>query len=290
MSNIRNMNVSSNRKYLGWSPFKTEIEVVLACAEFGNITKAAERVGLSQASLSKILIKVEDSLGSRIFIRSSRGIQLTQVGKEFVLSLKNIRNHWGQYALESGQIENYGLGKISIGTHSSIANSLYPHLIQPLLTEFPQTEFNFNFDRSVEITQKVSRSEIDLGLVVNPIKNADLISKSFMEDHIGLWGKSSLISDTVLYNSDMFWSEKIIKSIHNKRLVEMNDYESISNILKKSSLSALLPASVAARFGFQPQSGKLFSVGLSLIYKKDRFNSKNQRIFIARVLQLLVSK
>ena len=287
MSNIHIMNNESKRKYSAWNPFKSEIDCILACAEHGNITKAAERVGLSQASLSKILVKVEDGLGSKIFVRSPRGIQLTQTGKEFVLSLKNVRSHWGQYAIEAGQVENYGLGEITIGTHTSIANSVFPHILETLFNEFPQTKFNFEFKRSVDVTQKVSRSELDIGLVVNPIKNPDLVAKPFMEGHIALWGKGKMASDTVLYSTDMFLSEKILKTVKNKKLVEMNDYESIANIIQNTQLSGLLPSTVANRFGFQAQSGKLFSVDLSLIYRKDRFYSRNQKQFISRVLELI---
>ena len=287
MSNIRIMNSGLKRKYSDWNPFKSEIDCILACAEYGNITKAAERVGLSQASLSKIVVKVEESLGSKIFVRSPRGIQLTQAGKEFVLSLKNVRSHWGQYAIDAGQVENYGLGEISIGTHTSIANTVLPHILETLMEEFPQTKFTFEFKRSVEVTQKVSRSELDLGFVVNPIKNPDLVAKPFMEGYVGLWGKGKVSSDTILYSSDMFLSEKILRTVRNKNLVEMNDYESIANIIKSSQLSGLLPSTVANRFDFYPQSGKLFSVDLSLIYRKDRFYSKNQKQFISRVLELI---
>jgi DNA-binding transcriptional LysR family regulator len=287
MSNIHIMNNDLKRKYSAWNPFKSEIEAILACAEYGNITKAAERVGLSQASLSKILVKVEDGLGSKIFIRSPRGIQITQIGKEFILSLRNIRSHWGQYAVEAGHVENFGLGEISIGTHTSIANAVFPRILETLLIEFPQTKFSFEFKRSVEVTQKVARSELDIGFVVNPIKNPDLVAKPFAEGYIGLWGKGKVASDSILYSTDMFLSEKILKTVRNKRLVEINDYETIANIIENSHLSGLLPSSVANRFGFQPQSGKLFSVDLSVIYRKDRFYSKNQKQFVSRVLELL---
>lgn len=287
MSNIHIMNSDLKRKYKDWTPFKSEIDGLLACYEYGNITKAAERVGLSQASLSKILLKVEDNLGSKIFIRSPRGIKLTQVGKEFILSLQNIRSHWSQHALNSSHLDNYGLGEISMGTHSSIANTIFPRIIEKLFNEFTATKFKFEFKRSVEVTQKVSRSELDIGFVINPIKNADLIAKPFSEGFIGLWGKYKTVSDTVLYNSEMFLSEKILKSLKNKKLVEMNDYETIAYTVNNSHLSGLLPSEVAHRFGLISQSGKLFSVEVSLIYRKDRFHTKNQKQFISRLLQVL---
>ena len=287
MSTIHIMNNALKQKYSDWSPFKREIECVLACAEHENITRAAERVGLSQASLSKILVKVEESLGLKIFIRGPRGIQPTPAGKKFIVSLKDVRSHWSPYSARATEDENYGLGEVTIGAHTSIANIVLPHILETLLNEFPQTKFKFEFKRSVEVTQKVSNLGLDIGFVVNPIKNADLIAKQFSKGHIGLWGENKMSAATVLYNPDMFLSEKILKTVRNKKLIEINDYESIACILKGSQLSALLPSTVADRFGFQPQSGKLFSVDVSLIYRKDRFHTRHQKQFISRVLKLL---
>lgn len=287
MFNILIMNTSSKQKYESWSPFRYEIDCILACAEYGNITKAAERVGLTQASLSKVIQKIESSVGSQLFVRSPRGIQMTQTGKEFVFSLKNIRSHWGEFIKENRNEESYGLAEVSIGSHTSVANRYFPRMLGTLATEYPDTTFKFEFKRSVEITQKVAKSELDIGLVVNPIRNSDLVARPFSQGFIALWGQSKNLSDTVLYSNEMFLSEKILKTVRDKALVEVNDYEVIANILKATNLSGLLPSTVAERFGLQMQSGKLLSVDLNLIYRKDRFFSKNQKVFIAKVSQLL---
>lgn len=281
------MNNESKRKYESWSPFRYEIDCILACAEHGNITKAAERVGLTQASLSKVIQKTEADLEAPLFVRSPRGIQLTQVGKEFIFSLKNIRSHWGQFMKESRNDESYGLAEVSLGAHTSLASTYFPLMLQTLMTEYPTTHFKFEFKRSVEITQKVVRSELDIGLVVNPVKNPDLVAKTFSQGYIALWGQDKSASNNVLYSSEMFLSEKILRALKGKNLIEMNDYEVIANTLKRTNLSGLLPVDVAARFNLNMQSGKLLSVDLNLIYRKDRFFSKNQKAFIAKVSQLI---
>lgn len=287
MFNIHIMNNELKRKYDNWSPFRYEIDCVLACAEYENITKASERVGMTQASLSKVIQKIETSLGSQLFVRSPRGIQMTQAGKEFVFSLKNIRSHWGAYLKENRSEESYGLSEVSIGAHTSIASSFFPKLLETLFIEYPSTTFRFDFKRSVEVTQGVARSEIDIGLVVNPIKNPDLVAKQFGQGYFALWGQTKVPSDIILYSKEMFLSEKILRTVKNKNLVEMNDYEVIANTIQNTKLSGLLPPTVAERFNLQMQSGKLLSVDLNLIYRKDRFFSKNQKAFIAKVSQLI---
>ncbi len=286
---IRMMNSDLMNKYVSWSPFRYEIDCILACAEHGNITKAAERVGLTQASLSKVLQKTESSLGLKVFVRSPRGIKLTASGKEFVQSLKNIRNHWTQFAQDNPQDEEYGLSEISVGTHSSIAGSYFPKILEKMFLQYPRTNFKFDFSRSVEVTQKVARSELDIGLVVNPVRNPELIAKKFSYGYLALWGKDKTPSQDVLYSSDMFLGEKILRVIKNKRLIEMNDYYVIANTIKNSSITGLLPRQVGEIFGLHMQSNRFLVVDMTLIYRKDRFHSPHQKAFIAKVSQLLMT-
>lgn len=287
MFNILYMNNELKRKYADWSPFRYEIDCVLACSEYANITKAAERVGMTQASLTKVLQKVEDSIGFKIFTRSPRGIKVTQAGKDFVASIEKAKNFWADYSLAQKNEEFLGLSKISIGAHNSIANTTFPKIFKTLFFEYPEMQFDFEFKRSVDVTQKVAKSELDIGLVVSPIKNSELTAKHISQEFIAVWGNKRNFSDVILYSSEMFLSEKILKTIKNKRLVMMNDYETIANTILNSNLSGLLPSNVAERFGFEMQSGKLYTVDLNLIYRKDRFYTKNQKAFIAKLFQLV---
>jgi DNA-binding transcriptional LysR family regulator len=280
------MNSELKQKYSDWSPFRYETNCILACAEYGNITKAAERVGLTQASLTKVLQKTELSLGYKIFLRNPRGVQLTVAGQSLIESIKKAQTHWNRNSFTQENEELVGLSKIIIGAHNSIANTTFPKIFKTLFSVHPETEFQFKFKRSVEITQKVAKSEIDIGLVISPIKNSELIVKHLSHEYIAVWGSKKNASDIVLYSSDMFLSEKILKTIKNKRLVMMNDYETIANMVLHSNLSALLPSTVAERFNFFPQSGKLYTVELSLIYRRDRFYTKNQKTFISNFFQL----
>lgn len=68
-----------------------ELDYFIAIAEEKSISKAAERLFMAQSSLSQFLSILENNVGSKLFIRTSRGVRLTQEG-ELMLSM-HIR-HW----------------------------------------------------------------------------------------------------------------------------------------------------------------------------------------------------
>ena len=52
-------------------------------ANHGNITKASEELLISQPAISKAIKNLEDQLGGQLFVRTKRGVFLTEEGKEF---------------------------------------------------------------------------------------------------------------------------------------------------------------------------------------------------------------
>lgn len=64
----------------------TEIELFVKIAELGGLTRAAEAIGLSNASASRHLHSLETRLAGRLFERTTRSLTLTDVGAEFLRS------------------------------------------------------------------------------------------------------------------------------------------------------------------------------------------------------------
>ena len=61
-----------------------QMECFLAVARLGNVSRAAEEMYLTQPTLTARLKGLEDDLGDQLFVRTSRGMRLTEAGKEFL--------------------------------------------------------------------------------------------------------------------------------------------------------------------------------------------------------------
>ena len=67
-----------------------QLEYVLAVATYNSFTRAAESQNVSQSSLSQQIRKLEDELGVNLFARTTRSVQLTPAGAEFITYAKRI--------------------------------------------------------------------------------------------------------------------------------------------------------------------------------------------------------
>jgi len=68
----------------------------LVVADYGKLTLAAKAIGLTQPSLTKRLLNLESNLGSQLFYRTRRGMQLTPAGKRFLVRAKRIEQEFLQ--------------------------------------------------------------------------------------------------------------------------------------------------------------------------------------------------
>ncbi len=74
----------------------TQLQYVLAVAEYKNFTLAAEKCFVTQPTLSMQIQKIEEELKILIFDRSKKPIQLTDIGRKIVEQAKNIVNEAGK--------------------------------------------------------------------------------------------------------------------------------------------------------------------------------------------------
>jgi hypothetical protein len=119
----------------------------------------------------------------------------------------------------------------------------------------------------------VTRLECDFALVVNPVRNAELVSKKIATEHVALWGKSKELNLPTLLNPDLLAREKVKSRLESNRFVEIRDYEVIATLITTGKYNGILPNPVAERHGLTKISSDLMTVQLCLIAHKKAFQS-----------------
>ena len=123
-----------------------KLTAFLAVARVGNLTLAADRIGLTQPALTKTIRRLESELGARLFDRSARGMVLTDVGELFMRHARAIEGHWGQAREEAHARSGGEPGELRIAAGSAYHLRIVPLLIRQLSTEFPETRFRLDVD------------------------------------------------------------------------------------------------------------------------------------------------
>lgn len=262
----------SQLEYLRNSPyFKEEIWHFAIVAEEKNISKAAEFIGISQPQLSKSINHLEDSLKSKLFVRKSRGVDLTNFGIALFENLSKIGHQFMNSDLE--------LSQIKVGFHPSIAIQIVPTVIHPFIIKEENPRIDLQFATSLEITRRVVDLQIDFGFVINPQRNPDIVSKKLQQDKIiKCTSKTGNDSKVLYYNPAMIGIQRTLKKEKGLMQVPVSDYEVIAETIRMNPGSAgILPQRIAHRYGLaEKNSEAILTVDLSLIAHKDRL--KNQKI------------
>lgn len=140
----------------------------IAVADEKSFSTAAQHLFISQQTLSKQIAKLEEELGTSLFVRS-RPLGLTQDGTNFLRTAKGIMALKQQY--EDSCSKSIGNGHyIHMGIEHSIARAIMPHLMPRYLQEHPDTYLRLS-EASPEVLQKaISYDGVDLviGSIHNP--------------------------------------------------------------------------------------------------------------------------
>ena len=140
-----------------------QIKYVIGIAETGSLNKAAEKLFVSQPSLTSTIHDLEDELGIIIFNRTGRGVTLTNDGAEFLASARqlymNYQNLIEQYG-ENGTIKK----KFGVSTqHYSFAVKSFVEMVKGFNTN--EYEFAIRETKTREVIEDVYNLKSEIGIL-----------------------------------------------------------------------------------------------------------------------------
>lgn len=153
-------------------------------AKAGNISKAAKELYISQPAISKSIQKLEESVGCKLFARSSRGVVLTEEGQ---LLFNHVSEAFETLTIGEEKLKRsieLGVGHLKIG----VSNTLCKYLLLPYLKEFIRQKPHITISISCQSTNETLRlledNKIDIGLVGRPdtLKNIHFDFLAEIED------------------------------------------------------------------------------------------------------------
>ena len=127
-----------------------------------NITKASIELNISQPAISKSIKNLEEQLGGKLFVRTKRGVILTEEGKEFYNYIKQAIEYISNAESKFTELINLETGCIRIG----IGSTLTKEFLLPYLEEFhrlyPKIDIEIVTNMSSELFPKLRNGLIDI--------------------------------------------------------------------------------------------------------------------------------
>lgn len=126
-------------------------------AEEQNITRAGEKLYLTQPAITKHIKKLEDMLQVNLFIRSNHGIILTKEGQDLYGKIKESID-----LLTNIEKTYYKTRDINLGTHTTLLNKIFSKCLSEYYKENPKSKINTRNDDNEQMLLKLKSKELDI--------------------------------------------------------------------------------------------------------------------------------
>ncbi len=154
-----------------------QLEGFVAVAEEGHVGRAATRLGIAQPPLSRTIHRLEATVGTALFDRAGRHIQLTEAGRAMLEPARRAIRA-AERAIVAGQQAAAGeLGDLHLGFASSAAFAVLPDLLYRFRMAHPGVGLALRERTTTELHRDLRSATIDVALLRGPVDGRDLIAR-----------------------------------------------------------------------------------------------------------------
>lgn len=238
-----------------------------------NMSKAAQKLYLSQPAITIVIHDLEKSFGIPLFDRVGRRLYLTEAGKDFLQYCEQMEALLKDMNARMFNWEEEG--RFRVGASMTVGSTVFPQYLQDFSMQMPNVKVTSVIQPSSKLIQKVLSRELDMALIETPISNPGINARVFYSDEIDLicpamppYHEGMTILPEELASYPLLLREKgsgcrdILESI----LKQMNIH--IEPYLESANTQALINA-VSAGLGiaFIPHMIDLRSIRAGKVYK-----------------------
>lgn len=155
----------------------TQLKYMIAVAEAGNFTLAAEKSFVTQPTLSMQIQKLEEELGVQIFNRAKKPIRLTKVGSEILIQARKIISESKRMEDVVAQEKGFIGGDFTLGIIPTVMPTLLPMFLNIFLKSYPKVNLKIEELTTENIIKKLEEGKIDAGICATPLKQEKIIER-----------------------------------------------------------------------------------------------------------------
>lgn len=157
----------------------------LEIAETGNFNRAAERLRVTQSTVSTRIKALEDELGRALFLRGKNGAELTPVGQQFRRYAASMVRLWEQARHEVALPPGFR-GAITVGGQFSLWDRMLLHWVPWMRAAMPDIALRVEVGQSDGLIRQLAEGLIDVGVMFSPQSRPGLTAERLMEERLVL--------------------------------------------------------------------------------------------------------
>ena len=163
-----------------------DLRLMIRVAEANSLTRGAEAVYMSVPTASTRIKNIEDSIGIKLFYRTSQGVTLTLPGQAFV---HHARLVLGQLEHLSGDLQEYAKGikgHLRVFANTTALGEFLSPVLRAYLLAHPDVNIDLRERLSGDIVRAVSDGQTDIGIVAGTVRTENLEVIPYRRDRLVL--------------------------------------------------------------------------------------------------------
>ncbi|WP_394750522.1 LysR substrate-binding domain-containing protein [Spongiimicrobium salis] len=174
----------------------TQLQYVLAVAEYRNFTLAAQKSHVTQPTLSMQVQKLEEELSIQIFDRGQKPINITEVGKKIVAQAKNIVNEAERIKDIVDQDKGYIGGEYTLGIIPTVMPTLLPMFLKTFIKKYPKVNLIIREQSTENLIRNIQDGHLDAAIAATPLEIEFIKERPlYYEPFVGYVPKNHRLSD-----------------------------------------------------------------------------------------------
>jgi len=241
------------------------LRLVSAVADLGSLTRAGDRLHLTQSALSHQLRDIESRLGAALFLRVGKRLVLTPAGERLLATARDVLDRLDRTEQDIHQMGKARAGMLRLTTECYTCYHWLPPLLVRYRKRFPQVEVRIDVGATGRPLEMLLAGKLDLAIMSSPVRDRRFVSRPVFDDELVVAAardhrfakqthvRLSDLRDETLYvyppkEESRVLQEVLVPSGHvPARVEEVMLTESIAELVK-----AGLGVSVLARWAVQP--------------------------------------
>ena len=234
-----------------------QLRYAVLTADLSSLSRAAAALRMRQSTLSQRVTQLEDQLGIKLFKRSTRGAEPTEMGRVFIDSARRILTDIDNPRTTARAVRYGEQGRLAVGYSSSLTAGNLKQTFADYLTRFPDVQFDGMEAGPDKLMHSLQSRTIDVAIAPTGMKDSGVCSRPVWSDRLMA---TLLNGHRLLENERIYWTDlrrevfvvpssgvgPIIANLLSARLTEQGYRPNI--IVQDTSLESVLSIVSVGRF------------------------------------------
>jgi DNA-binding transcriptional LysR family regulator len=162
-----------------------QLEAFVEIARRGSVSRAAELLFVTQPALTARLKTLERLLGNELFVRTGRGVRLTEAGRAFLPYAQRSLQAIAEGRSLLAELARGAAGELAIGASPAVSTYVLPAILERYNASHPNVQLAVRTGHSAEVLELVLRQDVEIGLI-RALRHPDIETTQLYEDQLVL--------------------------------------------------------------------------------------------------------